>query len=207
MKMLRLLGWFVGVLIIGALGSGLWDVAFRGLYDQSSGFLLTLVTLGLDSARNSIYAKVAQGHHELPSLYGFQFVVTITLMGPILMAPIWLMGNAWIKTRILPETSIEKRDRQISRLSRVIYIISAFAFFIAVVLFAQLVTMGYTNAAITHFDHSLAICAPALTSEEERSIRSQFALLKTSADYEAVIRRLQDIAAQHEMTLRQFTVW
>jgi hypothetical protein len=67
MKIFRWLGWFVGVLVIGALGSGLWDVAFRGVYDSISRFFLTLFTLGLDSTRNSIYASIAEGHHEVPS--------------------------------------------------------------------------------------------------------------------------------------------
>ena len=79
--------------------------------------------------------------------------------------------------------------------------------FLAVAGITEFAVMDYTNRAITHFEHSLTICAPYLTIEEERAIRSQFALLKTSTDYEAVIRRLYTVAAQHKITLHEFRIW
>jgi hypothetical protein len=87
------------------------------------------------------------------------------------------------------------------------YKISALTLFIALAAISEFAIIDYTNRAITHFEHSLTICAPYLTGEEERAIRSQFALIKTSADYEDVIRRLQAVAAKQGITLREFMIW
>jgi hypothetical protein len=203
MRTLRLLGRFVGVVLIGVLGSALWEVVLHGLYERGSRFLLTLFTLGLDSMRNSIYADVARGHHEVPSLYLLMFFVV-----SVLAIPISIIVNLTLMSHIWPANlAREERQRLRPRLRRLIYKLTTFCFFVGVILLGRLITLNYTNLAITHFEHSLAICAPYLTGEEERAIRSQFALIKTSMDYEAVIRRLQAVAAQHEITLNEFTTW
>ena len=202
MKMLRWLGWLVGALIIGALGNGVWELALRDYYSWISRGILTRATLGLDSTRNSIYANVAQGHHELPSLVVFMFVV----LGQVAV-PLLFMVRFWIQEHPPTAESREESERKLSRLSRFLYLSGTVWFFFGVASFAQGIMLTYTNSAITHFQHSLSICAPYLTNEEERVIRSQFALLKTSTDYKAVIHKLQDAAAQHQIALREFTIW
>lgn len=197
MKIFRWLGWLVGVLVIGALGSGLWEVAFRDLYDSSLRFLLTLLTLGLDATRNSIYANIAQGHHEVPSLkllFGFMIIVGIFPVATLIIVPI---------ARYLFPT--QQDEGQSPRCLG--NIVAAMSLFLMLTAITEFTIMTYTNRAITHFEHSLTICAPYLTIDEERAIRSQFTLLKTSADYEAVIRRLHAVAAQHKITLPEFTIW
>jgi hypothetical protein len=203
MKMLRWFAWLVGALVIGALGNAVWELAFLDFYGWSSRTLLTIVTFGLDSVRNSIYTRVAQGHHEESSLFLLMLVLSGG-MGSFLGFATWQVAR-----RILFEkpTGEEERQRQPRLRSGVFNAMLGCIFFFWAVLFGQFVIMLYTNLAITHFEHSLVICAPYLTHEEEQAIRSQFALLKTSTDYEAVVRRLQAIAAQHGIALREFTIW
>ena len=119
MKILRVLGWFVGVLVIGALGSGLWEVLFRGIYEWGSRFLLTFLTLGLDSTRNSIYANIAQGHHEVPSLkllFAFMIMLGILPVAAMIIVP--------IARRFIPT---QEDDGQYSRrIANLVVIISLF---------------------------------------------------------------------------------
>ena len=67
------------------------------LLQLESRAILTAVTLGLDSARSGIYADVAQGHHELPSLHSFLLMITA-----VLILVLWSMIMALIGLRLIP---------------------------------------------------------------------------------------------------------
>ncbi|HXW71973.1 MAG TPA: hypothetical protein VEK34_11105 [Methylocella sp.] len=63
--------WFFAIaktVVLGALGSGFWDLIFRPSLAWAAGVLLTISTLGLDSPRDGIYADIAMGHYERASL-------------------------------------------------------------------------------------------------------------------------------------------
>ena len=70
MKIFRAFNGLIGLVLIAVVGNGFWDVAFRDVYNCSSRSLLTLVTLGMDSARNGIYANVARGHYAFGAFSG-----------------------------------------------------------------------------------------------------------------------------------------
>jgi hypothetical protein len=129
--------------------------------------------------------------------------VTFWLCGPLGV----ITGLMVIRRTRSEKATREERQRLLLRSRRLRNIALAFMLFFWAVLFVQSVMMNYTNLAITHFEHSLAMCAPYLTIEEERAIRSQFALIKTRVDYEAVIRRLQAVAVQHNIALHEFLSW
>lgn len=58
----------LGTIVLGALGSGLWEVLVKPGLAWAGGAVLTISTLGLDSLRDQIYADVAIGSYERASL-------------------------------------------------------------------------------------------------------------------------------------------
>ncbi len=66
-----------GTLVLGALGSALWELGMEPTGEWAWHFVLTLVTLGSETLKNSIYQEAARGFHEHVSSSAY----TLLLMG------------------------------------------------------------------------------------------------------------------------------
>src|SRR4030043_325159 len=72
-------------ILLGAIGSGLWDVVLKSFFNWMGRLLLTFVTLGLTSASNRIYQNVSKGLHEVPILHIFLIIMMIFLLIPVML--------------------------------------------------------------------------------------------------------------------------
>jgi hypothetical protein len=66
-----------------------------------------------------------------------------------------------------------------------------------------LVGVSFQSAAVTlrqPFIANVAICRPVLSADQEKDLLSRFAGMRTRSDFEAVDRKLRDIATQHGIT-------
>src|SRR5262245_16986182 len=66
-RWLKWTGWLVGWLVLGALGSGLWQRLGDPIYVSLRDGGLNLATLGLTTLKDSLYTSVALGLHERAS--------------------------------------------------------------------------------------------------------------------------------------------
>jgi hypothetical protein len=69
-----------GSLLIGALGSGLWNGVFSPIFTFIGRGLMSLLTLFYSSERDDVYDRTAVGLHELSSnlmlmIFGFLFLL------------------------------------------------------------------------------------------------------------------------------------
>jgi hypothetical protein len=69
--------WALGVIILGALGSGLWEIALKPALVRASYGLMSLSSLGIESVRTGIYERIATGS---TSRAGVQTLLLITLL-------------------------------------------------------------------------------------------------------------------------------
>lgn len=63
--------WILGIvasIVLGAIGSGLWEIAFKPIGKKLSSIVFTIITFGAKRAQDNIYKSAAMGHHDLPSL-------------------------------------------------------------------------------------------------------------------------------------------
>src|SRR5437868_15179640 len=68
--------WIVGIIgtiVLGALGSGLWDLCLRDFFVWSGHGILTLITLGIGSVRDSVYFEIAKGRTDRVGIYLVSF--------------------------------------------------------------------------------------------------------------------------------------
>jgi len=56
-------------ILLGAIGSGLWETVFKRIYVLIGRLLLTVVTFGLSSARDNIYKDMATRPTYKPALF------------------------------------------------------------------------------------------------------------------------------------------
>jgi len=191
----------VGIILLGALGSGLWDIT-RPTITWIGLKLLTLFTLGLESIQNNTYRDIAKGHHEFPSLFLLALIMTLFALGPLA----FYAYRFFILRRL--DQLIDRDDTghriTFARVLKVNIILSAL---IGIIFFIQLLLINYENSAITHFEQSLAIVAPYMNTDKEELLVARFAQIRNKDDYVTIIRELEQVGDSNNVNLPHFTLW
>lgn len=220
-KPTKILGGAALAVVLGAIGSGVWENVFSPATTWLGRTMLTLITLGVKSASDGIYQEVAQGYSERYSVLTYAFINTIVMMIPAATLAYDYgkrRGSASKQMRQLRSlegsgdtVGLEQaRTDLLNRLSameRLIRLLLWVAVGLGVVLGAQSMTMTYANKAITHFNQSLTIAAPFINATEERVIRSDFARVSSREDYVRVINGLEARVKERGVQLPEFTIW
>lgn len=79
-KKVKLIIGILGTIILGAIGSGLWDLALEPALTWCGRTFFTIATLGLSQLRNEIYIDIAKGFHEALSILLVIFFFINTLI-------------------------------------------------------------------------------------------------------------------------------
>ena len=194
-----------GTIILGALGSGLWSVVFAPLGSTLIKGILSLVTLGVSSARDSVYASASRGYAEHPSVLLLGFFGAVVVMLPI--AWIALMIVVWRRERELPnlsEAEFERRRLRARRVTRIILPVNAL---LGSIIFVQILLAGYTNTVISRFHQSLTIATPYISQEERNTFLARFAKVRTRQDFISVFTDLNATLVSHGETKSEFSPW
>lgn len=178
-------------LILGALGSGLWEIAVKPIFSLLMTLALNVVTLGLESLRNDMYADVARGFHEAPSL----MLLGITITGSVGFLAGYLFGGWYF-----PKTKGGNGSGLLFSLKLIIL-------FGVILIFFILFRSTYINRAITHYEQMTAIVAPYITEHEKIDIKSKFAQIKTKDDYVRIINRLTQVAQENKLYVPTFSIY
>jgi len=203
--------WILGTIILGALGSGLWDVALKAWFVTIGRAILTGITFGYSSLRDGYYIEVAKGHTDRASLW-LVFFSTLPFFGALGFYVGGLTGRKHARQKISEEASslavlqqrIGRLDRELKWLERATVLFGVF--FLSVLVFRSF-TLGYISSAVTHFEQSYTICLPFLTEPERANIRSRFALIRSRSEYVGVLERLKSVATKNGVSLPKFTAW
>jgi len=76
---LRRLAWLAGAVLLGALGSGLWDLFLKDALFWLGTKSLAVATFGFQRIRDTAYIEAAKGHREIPSTVVLFCVITTPL--------------------------------------------------------------------------------------------------------------------------------
>ncbi len=233
----KYLKWIIGVfgtIILGAIGSGLWDLVLKSLWFSMSKFFLEIISSIFSSFKSATYKDISKGFHEGSSIA--TLVVSTTILS-------WVFGEkcgemvgsisninekcandgSELKSALqeklpLNTKKIEDLENQLveaqitlQKLMRykkyIAYFGSLFSLFaISFFLFLMMQTT-YVNSAITHFDQLLKIDAPFISEKEMIQIRSAFAQISSSEDYKEIILRLENIGKENNQKIPTFVQW
>src|SRR6266496_2040961 len=84
--MSRRLRWalsILGAIVLGALGSGLWSAVFAPAGSFLTKIVLSIVTLGIEAARDSVYRQAAFGFRERSGDILLILFATMVLFTPV----------------------------------------------------------------------------------------------------------------------------
>jgi hypothetical protein len=199
-----------GSLILGALGSGLWSEVFAPLLSGLGHGLMSLLTLGMTSARDSIYQQAARGLYERPSVMLLSFIGIAFIYVPlaiISLRRIILPIHKWASdSSSTPDKQQDRQDR-IVRLRRLNFWLAIVASFVGAVLFVQILFIGYTNAVVSHFNQTLAIASPYITVDQRTIFIARFASMQSRNDFILLFGDLNKITEAHGQPPSKFSPW
>jgi hypothetical protein len=170
----------VAAVVVGALGSALWDVVLKPAGQWLGNAVLTAATFGSTTIKNQVYAEAAKGPHENAAL-----VVVGLLAGCVFSAPIvlgFLIFTLRVRFRkLLLSTShadgsfrdrsdqvrsrpvpIEQRIERVRRLFWLLYAFTALLLFTVGTFGVQILKVIESNEVYSFYRQSMRICRPYL---------------------------------------------
>jgi hypothetical protein len=191
--------WILGILatiLLGALGSGLWSVVFEPTLGWCGKAFLTLVTLGVSAARDSVYARAARGYVEFPSVILMEFMVLLFAASALT----WVLLN-------LPWASKPQPAEKAHRAARLLRWQLLFICLGSAIVVVQCEMVGYAMKVHSYFRQSLTICRPFIPQHDENVLSSRYARMKTRNDFVLLYGELQNIAQTNNVELPPFSPW
>ncbi len=204
-------------ILLGSVGSGLWEVALRPAGQWAVRSLLTVITLGSSAVKDDVYREAAKGLHETSALEVLSLAILFQGLALFLFAGRHFAEKSAsrevqrIKDRLSDlqnEAKIELLEGVIAKLDRRVTRAMVLALVLGLLCvgyqFTGLLVQQEANLAFTYFRQSLTACRPYVDDREARALEARFALIRERADYIAIIDDLQRTAAANHLELPKF---
>jgi len=207
----------VGIIFLGALGSGLWSLLFEPLFKRFGKFFISVASLGLKSVQNQIYAEVAKGHRDR-SVKILMFILIGLILIPLIFSLVSELKSQLFTQELKKAVQIVKKNnpkvdnfeamvnnelkkiREERRGKSRIQLMILCSVVLLFLLFQRLKIL-IIELSISHFEQCTNICLPYLTNDEHKKILSDFALIKNKDNYSAIMNKLKEVAERGNLIL------
>jgi hypothetical protein len=204
-------------IVLGAIGSGLWELALRPAALWSGKAILTVVTLGSSTVKDGIYLEAAKGYHEAGDLelFSFEVMCLFGLSGGFAGV---IIGSLYVRRVITSAQDTEAAHNKLkSLLDEKGFITKTdypmmWTLLLVSLLFACIQDISYlklfqANEAYTYYSQSLTICRPYMDDQQTQIIESRYASIKSRDDYMNVTNQLAQVALANHRELPKFNPW
>lgn len=191
----------LGTILLGAIGSGLWERFLSRWVDKLVELSIQLVDLIFTTYTDSIYADAALGFHEN---YSLQIYILIFALMPILYYG------------LIRRHPIERKKRQERReqghkgatdfLRSDMGLIFLYALTVTITMYSLffLANISYTNRVITFSLRSIDIVAPHVEPEKTIEMKSNFYQIKNTGNFDDFYSEITEMAQRHSLQLPEF---
>lgn len=220
-------------IMLGAIGSGVWEYIIKPSLLSFRDIILNITTLGISTYKNLIYSDIARGYTESSSLKLLNEFTTLYVMAMVIGC-LWVYSTMKeIKEKRLEmlsridalqnkdyhppneeETENElielKNDIQKSINKKGTVLVTAFvlmATFSVSEKFMSTYREKYINSAICHYEQSIKIAKPYLSSKEVLSIESEFAQINNKEEYISILKRIYSTLDSNGINFKRFDAW
>lgn len=205
----------LGSLIVGAFGSGLWDIAVKPSGLIVGRLILTLVSLGSHHVKDSIYVEAARGPHEAAGVVVLVVITAFLLVLPLLMIAWTLRLRIQFAKISAPQNdsmdlSQSAFDRKIARTRKLFiaqYIILGILLIQTGAGFIGNLKVLQANSALAYFAQSMTICRPYMDDHQYEMLESRFARIQGRNDYLVITSELQKFADSKQLELPKYSPW
>jgi hypothetical protein len=207
----------VGTILLGALGSGLWELAFKPAGRLVGNGILTAATLGSSALKDRVYVQAAKGYHEASANSVFE----ILALGPLFFsALVFLAGRHGFREppkreRIEAEGDLDAEIKRLERELKVLgkqgrilaYSLAFLLLFNSGMLIVENLTITKADDAYAFFAQSMTICRPYISDHDAQVIESHFASIRGRGDYINTTDELRRVAASNHLILPDYRPW
>ena len=203
-----------GALILGALGSGLWELLVKPLLFWVSTLFLNVATLGINSLRDGLYEEIARGND--PSglvtfnlvISGFSiFVISILFFAPL---AVWQITGEILRKRNLVRANaviskLQLPSQRLRVLRRGLIGLGAVASLELGLFFIILTRETFVANGVIYLEQSQRAIAPHLTNDERIGLRSRAAQMQSKVDFDKLNAEILKVALENKVQLLKFT--
>jgi hypothetical protein len=211
----------IGALILGALGSGLWELLFKPLLFWVSTLFLNIATLGINSLRDGLYVEIARGHDPSGLL---SFTLNIVVFASFFVVLAFLTPvTAWLTySEILRRKNLVRSESSRGQVSfftlpnlllpsqRIRFLrwsaigIGAAAALEVGLLAIILAREAFIANGVIYLHQSQRAIAPYLADDERRGLRSRAAQMKSRVDFDKLNGEILKVALANKVQLPEF---
>jgi hypothetical protein len=197
----------LGLLAGGVAANAVWEMIRPGVW-HGRDLLLNLVSWGIESQKNAVFADVARGYHEESSLaLLIALLLTLFTVAVAIAMAMWVIGSelwADVDPHDLGRLPffvgwVARGTRRLRR--RILRIAAAVALVYGGFFLALILRQTYVNAAIASYVQLRSSVAPYVTHDELLRFDSRFAQMQTEDDYDRLIADLADRAKKNGLVV------
>jgi hypothetical protein len=197
-------GTWVAAIVLGVIGSGVWENAVRPLLTWISEKLLYIGTLGATSFRNNIYVDVARGQYERVALSNYSITIGLVIALIVTLVTVYFLIR-FARDRDIKLDRTNVNYRRLQRFNN-FFSMPVFLFFITflVVNFAR---DTYAARAATHLAQMQTIVAPYVDERTRLELASRSARVQNRDDYVRLLGEIEAIATKNKLYTPNFDVF
>jgi len=171
--------WVVVTILLGAVGSGLWEFALKPCLSWFATSCINGVISISSDFSIAIYSDIARGYN-----YRIEKMILGWTTGGVLGLWIVIAINPWIRVGSRTESVTNWKSHALSLIA---------VFICSIILFLTSLTLFMTNR-INNFEQILCISAPYLNEIQVKQAKSDFGQIRTKDDYDRLMKRLRAVA-------------
>lgn len=201
----------IATIVLGAIGSGLWDAGLKPVSRKLGGALFTMITFGAKRSRDKIYKNAAMGHHELPSLY-ILLIVFLAAISFLVLSQLRLYIAIYApdaSTALVSKCAEKEESKKIEcvkeqvnkRMIPTLQVISLISIFMSVFILYRFATINRANLVTTYYEQCIRSAKPFLGREKFLLIEQKYSQMKTKEDYDDLIKELSEVMQSNGASL------
>lgn len=206
----------VGVLILGIIGSTLYDLLVKPGLTNFGRFILDAITLGSESLKNAAYSSAALDPTPISGLVLLQVALVVASIPAtrLIAASIFRRDKEAIQKKIDALSDEERKSELEDELdllrSRYLVYRKIFWFIFVpwfIVLYVAFAVHNQSVVIWRTFNTNMAILRPYLSEQEFFTLRSRFSSMETGNEYKEIHHDMTQIASEKGTKLKQIETW
>jgi len=201
----RIAMWVLASIILGAIGSGIWDILFKpGI--SSAGQFITGLSSYLDDA---VFTTAALNPLPIPSLIIIILLSMIPLLGCMVFLDIGFIRiplENFMRKKFAKKN--ENEEEYTKRNVRILRFVASFGLIFSILIFfavkTSITVLNEATLVWRQFYRNIEISAPYMTSDEYIKTIALFRSMKTRNDFVHIQNKLNAIAASHNTTIEWY---
>ena len=195
------------VVFLGAIGSGIWDLALSPGIDWAGNRLLRVASWTYDGFADLLYRRVSRDPHNAFARLPYVFVITLVIVMPMLLIRLlWRLRKSKVLAdtpgKTTPEEVVARLDRRLKTVVRVTLPVAGIT---SVLYLGAMFQDIHANEAAIFIERSIEILAPHVDGAEVLRLRASFRSIETAQDFYTLEAELRESAARKDVTLPEFT--